>query len=84
MAKLPRKSTYAEPTLMWRLRNADDGRHAYSIIVPNGSKATAGWFSQGMLQESRDFRTWHDAIWWLEEKLMTLQSNGWDPEDPPS
>ena len=83
MAKLPLKSTYAEPTLMWRLRNSEDGRHAYAIIVPHGSKATAGWFSQATLQESRDFATWHDAMRWLDDTLMTLQSRGWHAEDPP-
>jgi hypothetical protein len=36
-----------------------------------------------MLQESRDFATWHDAMRWLEDKLMTLQSRGWHVEDPP-
>src|SRR5216684_4816616 len=76
----PLKSTYAEPTIMWRLRNSDDGRDAYSVIVPHGSKATAGWFSQGIPQESSDFATWHDAVRWLEDKLVTLQLHGWHVE----
>jgi hypothetical protein len=80
LAQLPLKSTYAEPTIMWRLRNSDDGRGAYSVIVPHGSKATAGWFSQGTPQESCDFATWHDAVRWLEDKLVTLQLHGWHVE----
>ena len=81
MAQLPLdSSTYAEPTIMWRLRNSDDGRDAYSVIVPHGSKATAGWFSQGIPQESSDFATWRDAIRWLEAKLVTLQLHGWHVE----
>jgi hypothetical protein len=83
VAKLPLKSTYAEPTIMWRIHNAADGRRAYSVILPNGSKATAGWFSQGIPQESRAFATWHDAICWLTNKLATLQLHGWQLEDPP-
>jgi hypothetical protein len=67
---------------MWRLRNSDDGRRAYSVIAPHGSKATAGWFSQGIPQEARHFETWHEALQWLENKLTTLQSHGWQPEDP--
>jgi hypothetical protein len=67
---------------MWRLRNSDDGRRAYSVIVPRGLKATAGWFNQGITQESRDFETWHDAIQWLERKLVTLQLHGWHVDDP--
>jgi hypothetical protein len=67
---------------MWRLRNDDDNRSAYAVIVPHGSKATAGWFSQGIPQESRDFTTWHDAMRWLDEKHVTLQLYGWHEEDP--
>jgi hypothetical protein len=65
---------------MWRLRNSNDGRSAYAVIVPYGSKASAGWFSQGLLQESRGFATWTEAINWLEEKLVTLQLHGWHIE----
>lgn len=83
MGQLPLKYTYAEPTLMWRLLNSNDGRRAFSLIVPRGSNATAGWVSQRILQESRDFDTWHDAIRWLDDKLAMLQSHGWidDPSD---
>ena len=67
---------------MWRVRNADDNRRGYSVIIPHGSKASAGWFSQKILQESRDFETWHDAIRWLERKRHTLRLHGWQVEDP--
>ena len=67
---------------MWRLRNSNDGRGAYSIIVPHGSKATAGWFSQGIPQESHDFATWHEAVRWIEDKLAMLQLHGWQAEAP--
>lgn len=79
MEQLP--PTYAEPTVMWRLRHSEDGRGAYSVIVPRRSKITAGWFSQGILQESRDFATYHTAIRWLEHKLEMLQLHGWQVED---
>jgi len=82
VAQVPPKSTYAEPTVMWRLCNTDDNRRAFAMIVPHGSKATAGWFSQGIPQESRDFATWHDAITWLEVKLQTLRLRGWRLDDP--
>jgi hypothetical protein len=81
VAQLPLESTYEEPTVMWRLHNSSDNRRAYSVIVPHGSKATAGWFSQGLLQESRNFATWHDAICWIEEKQVTLQMHGWHVAD---
>jgi hypothetical protein len=83
MAQPPLKTTYAEPTIMWRARNAKDGRRAYAVIIPRGLRAAAGWLSQGIPQESRDFDTWNDAIRWLEDKLVTLQTHGWQLEDPP-
>jgi hypothetical protein len=82
VAEAPLKSTYAEPTLMWRLVNVSDGRRGFSLIVPNGANATAGWFSQGLLHESYDFETWHDAMCWLDDKLATLQCHGWQVDDP--
>jgi hypothetical protein len=84
VAQFPAESTYAEPTVMWRLRNEGDARRAYSVIVPRGSKATAGWFSQAILQESREFGTWRDAIHWLDHKRVTLQSHGWRVDDQTS
>ena len=78
------KSTYAEPTVMWRLQNSDDGRRAYAVIVPQGWQATAGWFSQGIPQECREFPTWHGAIRWVEAKLVTLQLHGWHLDEPPN
>jgi hypothetical protein len=80
VAQLPIESTYAEPTIMWRLRNPDDDRRAYSVIIPRGSRASAGWFSQDILQESRDFATWHDAMRWIERKRHALQLHGWRPD----
>jgi hypothetical protein len=50
------------------------------VIVPRGSKATAGWFSQSILQESREFATWREAINWLDHKRATLQLHGWHVE----
>ena len=75
------KSTYAEPTIMWRLRYSDDGGRAFSVIVPVGSRATAIWYSRDVLQESRDFATWHEALYWLEKTRLTLRLSGWDRED---
>jgi hypothetical protein len=75
-------TTYAEPTVMWRVRNSDDGRRAYAVVVPRGAKAAAGWLSQGILQESYDFATWHDAVQWMEKKLLTLEAHGWTSDDP--
>jgi hypothetical protein len=83
MAQPPLESIFAEPVVIWRLRNDDDGRRALSVIVPHGSKASVGWFCQGLLQESLDFPTWDGALSWLESKSLTLRLNGWHSEDEP-
>jgi hypothetical protein len=69
-------STYAEPTVMWRLKHRD-GRTAHSLIIPSGSKATAIWFISGAAQKARDFRTWRGAIDWLNDERATLETSGW-------
>ncbi len=67
---------------MWRICNTTDGRRAFAVIVPQGSKAKAGWFSQGIPQESRAFVSWHAAMCWLEAKLVTLELHDWHLEEP--
>jgi hypothetical protein len=75
------KTTYAEPTVMWRLRRADDGRRGYSVIIPFGPKATAIWYINGIVIECCDFATWHGALYWLEKTRLTLRVSGWDREE---
>jgi hypothetical protein len=71
-------STYAEPTVMWRLRHKD-GRVASAIIAPQGVKAYAGWFILGRLEEARHCDSWHSAITWVEQVRLRLTSSGWRP-----
>ena len=80
MAQVPLYSTYAEPTIMWRLRRAD-GCGAHAVIIPHGTAASAMWFSEGKPQGCRDFLTWHDAIYWLDCELAQLLLVGWQVED---
>ena len=82
MAEIRLGSTYSEPTIMWRIYNTTDGRRAFAVIVPQGSTAKAGWFSQGIPQESRTFVSWHGAMRWLEAKLVTLELHDWHLEEP--
>jgi hypothetical protein len=67
---------------MWRIYNTTDGRRAFAVIVPQGSQAKAGWFSQGIPQESRAFVSWHAAMRWIEAKLVTLELHDWHLEEP--
>jgi hypothetical protein len=71
-------STYAEPTVMWRLRHKD-GRVANAIIVPQGVRAYAAWFILGHLEQGRHCATWHDAVIWIEQVHLTLKTCGWKP-----
>jgi hypothetical protein len=77
-----RKSTYDEPTTLWRLRHVD-GRSAHGLIIPAGPKASAFWFMAGAPQRARDFRTWRDAIDWLDDVRATLETSGWSWWDRP-
>lgn len=70
--------TYAEPTVMWRLRHKD-GRVANAIIVPQGARAYAAWFILGHLEQGQHLESWHDAITWIESVRLTLKSEGWRP-----
>ena len=75
-AFVTKKSTYAEPTVLWRLRNMD-GRVAHSLVIPAGTKATALWFIGSTPQKARDFRNWRGAIDWLNDERATLETSGW-------
>ena len=81
MSDAPTKSTYNEPTVMWRLRHLD-GRVAHAVIIPNRSKASALWFILGSPQKARDFKNWHDAIQWVDDELTTLLISGWSHREP--
>lgn len=81
MANSGMTSTYEEPTVMWRVRHKD-GRSAHAVIVPRGTKTVAVWFIHGTAQESREFRTLHGAVRWLERELLKLQVWGWPVWNP--
>jgi hypothetical protein len=76
------KSTYNEPTVMWRLRHVD-GRLAHALIVPNRTKASAIWFISDVPQKARDFRNWRGAIEWLDDERTTLETSGWSRWERP-
>lgn len=76
------RSTYDEPTVMWRVRHSD-GRSAHAVIVPLGPKTAVLWFILGSPQESREFNTLHGAIRWVERQLVKLQASGWRLWEPP-
>ena len=76
------KSTYDEPTVMWRLQHPD-GRIAHSLIIPNRAKASALWSIGDEPEKARDFRTWRAAIEWLDDELATLEVSGWSRWERP-
>jgi hypothetical protein len=78
--EIPLKSTYNEPTVMWRLRH-DDGRWAHAVIGPRKHAASAIWFINGQIQSVYEFETWTAAINWTEEHRVTLQRGGWRSAD---
>ena len=76
MPNVPIKSTYCEPTVMWRLSHPD-GRWAHAIIVPRGSQASAMWFINGRPEHADDFENWKNAIKWIEGVRRGLKAGGW-------
>lgn len=70
------KLTYSEPAVLWRLQHPD-GRTAHAVIVPRGFDTCAAWFTNERPEEARDFKSWDDALKWLEEVCLTLGHGGW-------
>ena len=77
------KSTYNEPTVMWRVRHPD-GRTAHALIIPHRATASALWSIGDMPEKARDFRTWRAAIEWLDDELATLEISGWSRWERPT
>ena len=73
---IPVKSTYNEPTVMWRMRHPD-GRSAHTVIAPKGPEALTIVFVNGDLKGFRDFKTWDSAIRWTEQMSIQLEAMGW-------
>ena len=70
------KSTYSEPTVLWRLRDPD-GRTAHALIVPRWNDASAVWFINDVNQDGMDFDDWDSAVKWAEEVRAELEAEGW-------
>jgi hypothetical protein len=70
------KSSYSEPTILWRLRHPD-GRVAHAVIVPRWSDASAVWFIDDKPEEARDFEDWESAVKWMDSVRVRLSGNGW-------
>jgi len=70
------KSTYSEPTVLWRLRHAD-GRTAYAKVIPVGKTASAVWFIGELAEDAKDFDDWASAVQWAEEMRADLEATGW-------
>jgi cytoskeletal protein CcmA (bactofilin family) len=74
------KSTYNEPTVMWRMRHPD-GRSAHTVIAPKGPETLAVVFVNDDLKGVRDFKTWDSAIRWTEQMSIQLEVMGWQFAD---
>ena len=70
------KTTYSEPTTLWRLQHAD-GRRARSVVVPRGPGICAIWILNDDVEAARDFGEWKDALTWLETARLALLEAEW-------
>lgn len=70
------KSTYSEPTTLWRLRHAD-GRAARGVVVPQSFGASVLWFIEEALQGAQDFPALDAAVEWAGSIRSALVQHGW-------
>ena len=86
MSNGPMKSTYCEPTVMWRMRHRD-GRLAHALVLPRGHGAAVIWFLNGRPLGSRDCDDWAHAIQWSDQMRAQFWTVGWrlasDADDGP-
>ena len=76
------KSTYSEPTTLWRLSHPD-GRTARSVVIPQSYGASVLWFVQETLEGAQDFSDWQSAVVWCDSVRATLSKEGWTDASPP-
>jgi hypothetical protein len=73
-------STYNEPTVMWRMKRADDSS-AHALIDPLNGKARVVWFVNGRPLGERYFDDWAAAILFTDRLRTQCWTVGWRLSD---
>ena len=72
--------TYSEPTVMWRMRRAEDST-AHALIDTVEGRARVFWFVNGRPMGERYFDDWTAAIQWSDRLRAHCWTVGWRLSD---
>lgn len=75
------KTTYSEPTTLWRLRHPD-GRRAHALIIPRWTDTAVLWFVNDRNLATWGFNDWKNALEWANEvRDVLIKARAWRHED---
>jgi len=85
MSEIILPSTYNEPTVMWRMRRANDSS-AHALIDTVEGRPRVVWFVNGRPVGARYFDDWTAAIQWSDTLRAQYWTVGWRllQDDPTS
>jgi hypothetical protein len=70
------RSTYDEPTVMWRMRRGS-GLSTHAVIGSSGDGAYVMWYLNGSPVGVRNFEDWTSAIEWTDRMQFQNWTVGW-------
>jgi hypothetical protein len=76
MSDIIRPSAYNEPTVMWRMKRADDSS-AHALIDTVDGRARVVWFVNGRPLGQRYFDDWTSAIQFTDRLRAQCWTVGW-------
>jgi hypothetical protein len=80
MSDIIRPHTYNEPTVMWRMKRADDSS-AHALIDTVDGRARVVWFVNGRPLGERYFDDWTGAIQFTDRLRAQCWTVGWRLSD---
>ncbi len=72
--------TYAEPTVIWRMRHPD-GFRAHATLIPGTPASTLSWYVDSEMVRAENFNEWAMALARAEEIKAAFAQNGWTTEE---
>ncbi len=72
--------TYAEPTILWRMRHPD-GFRAHATVIPGAPDSTLTWYIDGEMVRAENFTEWESALRRAEEVKAAFAQTGWTIEE---
>ena len=76
MAQILARSTYDEPTVMWRMRRGER-LSTHAVLGTQTDGAWVMWFVNGRPVGVRDFADWASALQWSDRMRVQNWTVGW-------